>query len=148
FIDYSHNKNKNYREVAYEIKERMKKELGFTVNIGIGHNKLLAKLTSGFKKQDQIHTLIKEEIPKKIWRLPVEELFMVGSRTKEKLNNRGIFTIGQLAKQSPEYMDSWLKKPGLLIWKYSHGIEKSPVRNEELPIKSIGNSTTTSFDVD
>lgn len=148
FIDYSHNKNKNYREVAYEIKERMKKELGFTVNIGIGPNKLLAKMASEFKKPDQIHTLFKEEIPKKIWPLPVEELFMVGSRTKEKLNNRGIFTIGQLAKQSPEYMDSWLKKPGLLIWKYSHGIEKSPVRNEELPIKSIGNSTTTSFDVD
>lgn len=148
FIDYSHNKNKNYREVAYEIKERIKKELGFTVNIGIGPNKLLAKMASEFEKPDKIHTLFKEEIPKKMWPLPVEELFMVGSRTKEKLNSRGIFTIGQLAKQSPEYMDSWLKKPGLLIWKYSHGIEESPVRNEELPIKSIGNSTTTSFDVD
>lgn len=85
FIDYSHNKNKNYREVAYEIKERMKKELGFTVNIGIGPNKLLAKMASEFKKPDKIHTLFKEEIPKKMWPLPVEELFMVGSRTKEKL---------------------------------------------------------------
>ncbi len=148
FIDYSYSKNKNYIDVACEIKERIKKELGFTVNIGIGPNKLLAKMASEFEKPDKVHTLFKNEIPEKMWPLPVENLFMVGSKTKEKLNSRGLFTIVQLAKQSPEYMYSWLKKPGLLIWEYSHGIENSSVRNEELPIKSIGNSTTTSFDVD
>src|SRR5699024_10873419 len=84
----------------------------------------------------------------KMWPLPIEELFMVGARTKTKLNKRGVFTIGELAKLDREYMYSWLKKPGLTLWEYANGIEDSPVRNCQPPVKSIGNSTTTSYDVD
>lgn len=147
FMDYS-NMEKHYLEAAYEIKERVKKELGFTVNIGIGSNKLLAKVASDFKKPDNVHTLFPYEIEKKMWPLPVEDLFMVGSRTKVKLNGRGIFTIGDLAKLDRDYIYSWLKKPGLLIWDYANGIENSSVKGGSAPIKSVGNSTTTSFDVD
>lgn len=147
FLDYS-NGDRPWENVAYEIKERVKNELGFTVNIGIGPNKLLAKMASDFKKPDMIHTLFKNEIKDKMWPLPVEELFMVGPRTKVKLNNRGIFTIGDLANLSRDYIYSWLKKPGLLIWDYANGIDNSRVRSDPLPVKSIGNSTTTSFDVD
>lgn len=147
FLDYSNREN-HFLDVAYEIKERIKTELGFTVNIGIGPNKLLAKIASDFKKPDMIHTLFSYEIEKKLWPLPVEDLFMVGSRTKRKLNSRGIYTIGELAKLDRDYIYSWLKKPGLLIWEYANGIEDSLVRNNGIPIKSVGNSTTTAFDVD
>lgn len=147
FLDYT-NGNMNYMKAAIEMKERIKEELGFTVNIGIGPNKLLAKVASDFKKPDMIHTLFYEEIPEKMWPLPVGELFMVGSRTRAKLNSRGIYTIGDLANQDADYLYSWLKSHGLLIWNYAHGIEDSPVRVQSVPVKSVGNSTTTSFDVD
>ena len=147
FLDYSHEKE-HWIDIAYEIKEKIKKELGFTVNIGVSSNKLLAKMASDFKKPDMIHSLFPYEIKDKMWSLPVEELFMVGSRTKAKLNGRGVFTIGELANLDRDYIYSWLKKPGLLVWEYANGIDKSMVRSNPLPVKSVGNSTTTSFDVD
>lgn len=147
FLDYS-NMRKCYMEVAHEIRERIHKELGFTVNIGISHNKLLAKIASDFKKPNMVHTLFPHEIREKMWPLPVEDLFMVGSRTKKKLNSRGIYTIGDLANTDRDYIYSWLKKPGLLIWSYANGIESSPVRNLPPPVKSVGNSSTMPFDVD
>ncbi|HEY8362540.1 MAG TPA: DNA polymerase IV [Tissierellaceae bacterium] len=147
FLDYTDGE-KHWEDAAYEIKERIKRELGFTVNIGVGPNKLLAKMASDFEKPDKIHTLFKDEIKDKMWPLPVEDLFMVGPRTKAKLNKRGIFTIGDLANLNRDYIYSWLKKPGLLIWEYANGIDNSIVRSEPLPVKSIGNSTTTAFDVD
>lgn len=147
FLDYTHG-NKHFLDAAYEIKERIKKELGFTVNIGIGPNKLLAKVASDFKKPDMVHTLFSYEIKDKMWPLPVEELFMVGQRTKAKLNSRGVFTIGDLATLDRDYIYSWLKKPGLLIWDYANGIENSLVRRSATPVKSVGNSTTMAFDVD
>lgn len=148
FMDCSHFEDKVFLEIAYEIKERIKKELGFTVNIGISSNKLLAKMASDFKKPDKIHTLFPDEIKEKMWPLPVGKLFMIGVKTQRKLNGRGIYTIGQLAKVDREYIHSWLKKPGLLIWEYANGIENSQVRNTSYAVKSIGNSTTTSYDVD
>jgi len=148
FMDCSHFKGKDFLKIAYEIKERIKEELGFTVNIGISSNKLLAKMASDFKKPDRIHTLFPDEIKEKMWPLPVGELFMIGVKTQRKLNGRGIYTIGELANLDRKYIYSWLKMPGLLIWEYANGIENSPVRSISYPVKSIGNSTTTSYDVD
>lgn len=146
FIDYKGWTNPiSYGDM---IREDVAKSLGFTVNVGIGDNKLLAKIASDFKKPDMTHTLYKEEIPKKLWPLPVKDLFMVGSRTERKLLSRGIETIGDLARLDPQYIESWLKKPGLLIWNYANGIENSPVSSKSGPIKSIGNSTTIPFDVE
>lgn len=147
FLDYS-NMERSFVESSEEISKRVKTELGFTVNIGIGPNKLLAKMASDFSKPDRIHTLFHHEKQEKIWPLPVQELFMVGSRTARKLNGRGIFTIGQLACLDRDYIYSWLKKPGILIWEYANGIEDSPVRGGATPIKSVGNSTTLPFDVE
>lgn len=147
FLDY-YNSNTHWLDAAYEIKDRIEMELGFTVNIGIGPNKLLAKMASNFKKPNNVHTLFSYEIKEKMWPLPIEDLFMVGSKTKAKLNGRGIFNIGELAVLDKEYIYSWLKKPGLLIWEYANGIESSAVKNTAIPVKSVGNSTTTSFDVD
>ena len=72
---------------AKEINKRVKEELGFTVNVGVANNKLLAKMASDFTKPDRVHTLFKEEIPEKMWKLPVSELFMIGRKTVPKLYN-------------------------------------------------------------
>ncbi|MDI9502140.1 MAG: DNA polymerase IV [Tissierellia bacterium] len=146
FLDYQGKRDP--LDVAEEIRERIKTTLGFTVNIGVGENKLLAKVASDFTKPDRVHTLYREEIKRKMWPLPVEDLFMVGRRTKKKLNDRGIWTIGDLAALDRDYILHWLKKPGLTIWEYANGIENSPVKNEGPPPKSVGNSTTTAFDVE
>lgn len=148
FLDYTFARNSDYLERAYELKERVKKELGFTVNVGIGDNKLLAKMASEFQKPDKVHTLFKEEIKDKMWPLPVEDLFYVGSRTKAKLNSRGIFTIGELANLKKDYIHCWLKKPGILIWEYANGIDDTIVRTSIPIIKGISNSTTTPRDID
>lgn len=134
--------------VAEEIRTTIRDTLGFTVNIGVGDNKLLAKVASDFQKPDRVHTLYREEIATKMWPLPVSDLFMVGRRTTKKLNDRGIYTIGDLANLDRDYIYHWLKKPGLLIWEYANGIENSTVKNEGDAPKSVGNSTTTAFDVE
>lgn len=138
----------DYMEVAMEIKERIKRELGFTVNIGISNNKLLAKVASDLKKPDKIHTLFPNEIEEKMWPLPVEDLFMVGRGTLPKLHKLNIYTIGDLARHDPAVLKSILKSHGLLIWNFANGIEDSAVRKSNfIDMKGLGNSTTISFDV-
>ncbi len=135
-------------EAAHMIKDRIKAELGFTVNIGIGCNKLTAKVAGDFQKPDMVHTLYPEEIPQKMWPLPEEDLFMVGRQTKKKLNQLNIHTIGQLANMDRKLLNDKLKSFGTLIWCYANGIDESPVRSEYfLQMKGIGNSTTIKFDV-
>ncbi len=142
---------KNFREkvmeVAQQLRRRIREELGFTVNIGIGPNKLLAKMASEFRKPDQIHTLYRHEIAEKMWPLPVSELFFVGRATTKKLFRYNVLTIGDLAKTNPDLIHRWLKKPGLLIWQYANGLDDSQVTEQPVPIKSIGNSNTLAFDV-
>lgn len=135
--------------IAETIKSRIKNELGFTVSIGISTNKLLAKMASDLKKPDAISTIYPEEIPSKLWPLPVTELFMVGRATYPKLANMGIYTIGDLACTSVDLLENTFKSHGKLIWSYANGHEFSTVKkSNHLSIKSIGNSTTLSFDAD
>jgi len=135
-------------KAAHEIKDRIRAELGFTVNIGISTNKLLAKMASEFEKPDKVHTLFPEEIPAKLWPLPVEELFMIGRATAPKLYKRGIFTVGQLAALDPNVLRQWLKSYGIMIWNFANGYEDSPVRDDGIPMKGLGNSNTLAFDVE
>ena len=132
---------------AYEINKRVKEELGFTVNVGVAHNKLLAKMASDFTKPDKVHTLFEEEIPSKMWTLPVSELFMLGKKTIPKLYNMGIKTIGDLAKQDKEYMVKKFGKHGLIMWEYSNGIDNSEVHYLEETPKGIGNTVTLPTDL-
>lgn len=134
-------------QAAHEIRERVKRELGFTVNIGISTNKLLAKIAGELKKPDMVHTLYPEEMPAKLWPLPVEELYMVGRATTAKLHRIGIYTIGQLARLEPSFLRLMFKSFGQVIWDFAHGIEESMVGSRP-PLKGIGNSTTISFDVE
>lgn len=134
---------------AYRLKDQIKEQLGFTVNVGISSNKLLAKMGSELEKPDMVHTLFPEEIPTKMWPLPVEELFGVGRATGPKLRDRGIRTIGDLAHADPNKLELFLKSYGLLLWNFANGRDESMVRVNRRPIiKGIGNSTTIPFDVE
>ena len=88
------------REAAERIRERIFRELGFTVNIGISTNKLLAKMASDFEKPNKVHTLFPEEIPAKMWPLPIRNLLFLGKASEKKLVDFGIRTIGELARES------------------------------------------------
>ncbi|WDV45325.1 DNA polymerase IV [Clostridiaceae bacterium M8S5] len=135
-------------KVAYDIKDRINRELGFTVNIGISSNKLLAKMAGELKKPNIVDTIFLGEVPKKLWPLPVSKLFMVGRQTKKKLEKIGIQTIGDLANSDYEFISKTLKSHGRLIYQYAWGKDSSDVKkNEEIPIKSIGNGSTIKFDV-
>lgn len=132
---------------AYEISKRVKNELGFTVNVGVAHNKLLAKTASDFTKPDRVHTLFEDEIPTKMWPLPVSELFMLGRKTIPKLYNMRIKTIGELAKIDKQLMIKKFGKHGLMMWEYANGIDNSEVHYQYEKPKGVGNSTTLPMDV-
>lgn len=134
-------------EAAEQIRERVSRELGFTVNVGVSENKLLAKMASDFKKPNRVHTLWKEEIPVKMWPLAVSDLFFVGRATTQKLFSMGIRTIGELAHTDPGYLKTVLKKQGEVVWGFANGIDLSPVLQEVPANKGYGNSTTTPYDV-
>ncbi len=134
-------------EAAEKIKSQIFRELGFTVNVGISNNKLLAKMASDFEKPDKIHTLFPEEIPQKMWGLPVEDLFFVGASTAAKLHRLGIKTIGQLAQSDRQVLKSHLKKHGEVIWDFANGIDVSEITAKSSENKGYGNSMTLSFDV-
>jgi DNA polymerase-4 len=150
FLDYT-GMEKHFGEpveAAHMIKDRIKHELGFTVNVGIGCNKLTAKVAGDLKKPDMVHTIYPHEIPQKMWTLPVEDLFMVGRQTKKKLYLLNIHTIGQLANTDCKLLNYKLKSFGTVIWCYANGIDESPVQSGYfLQMKGIGNSTTIRFDV-
>jgi len=151
FLDFSNMEHlySDYMKLAATIKERIKKDLGFTVNIGISNNKLLAKVASDFKKPDRIHTLFPHELEKKMWPLPIEDLFMVGRATAPKLHNLNINTIGDLANYDLKILNNKFKSHGQVIYNYANGIESSEVRKSNyIEIKGIGNSTTIPFDVE
>ncbi len=132
---------------AKEINLRVKKELGFTVNVGVAHNKLLAKMASDFTKPDRVHTLYEEEIPDKMWNLPISELFMIGKKTVPKLYNMGIKKIGQLAKTDEKILVKKFGKFGKMMWEYANGIDNSEVNYLPEKPKSIGNSVTLPVDI-
>ena len=131
---------------AVEIKDGIKERFGFTVNIGISTNKLLAKMASDFEKPDRIHTLYPEEIKGKMWPLPIGELYMAGKSSVEVLKKLEINTIGDLAQSDPRLIMLHLKSHGKMLWEFANGIGTSVVQSEPDEAKGIGNSTTLSED--
>ena len=127
---------------ALEIKEGIKKKFGFTVNVGISTNKLLAKMASDFEKPDRIHTLFPEEIEVKMWPLPIKDLYMAGKSSVQVLKKLEINTIGALAQADPDLISLHLKSHGRMLWEFANGIGTSTVQSEPEEAKGIGNSTT------
>ena len=133
---------------AMRIREQVKKELGFTVNVGISTNKLLAKMASDFEKPDRTHTLYPDEVPSKMWPLPIDSLHGCGKSTAQKLQLIGINTIGEAAASDPMLLQSILgQKSGAYIYNSANGISRSPVVAEREQAKSISNERTLSEDI-
>lgn len=132
---------------ANALRERIRDELGFTVNIGVSVNKLLAKMASDFTKPDRVHTLWPDEIPTKMWPLPVRDLFFIGRATEARLHAMGIRTIGEIAHTPETVLRGALKQHGTTIYRFANGIDYEPVIDSPPPNKGYGNSTTIDHDV-
>ena len=132
---------------AFEIKDAVCQKFGFTVNIGISVNRLLAKMASDFEKPNKVHTLFPEEVPVKMWPLPVSKLYMAGHSSVEVLHKLEIRTIGELANTAPELLELHLKSHGRTLWEFANGIDSAKVIRERVESKGIGNSTTLPKDV-
>lgn len=133
-------------EAAFEIKDAVYEKFGFTVNIGISVNHLLAKMASDFEKPNKVHTLFPKEISVKMWPLPISELYMAGRSSVEVLNKLEIRTIGELAKADPNLLELHLKSHGRTLWEFANGIDHEKVRRGHVENKGIGNSTTLAKD--
>lgn len=136
-------------KLAYIIKERIKKELGITVSIGVSFNKVFAKLGSDYKKPDAITVISKDNFKEIVWPLPANDLLYIGKATFETLKKHYRYTIGDVAGTEPELLKKWFGKVGIMLHSYANGFDLTPVcKTELLPdIKSIGNSTTTPRDL-
>ena len=134
--------------LAFEIKDRIRDELGFTVNVGVATNKLLAKMASDLEKPDNVHTLFPEEIPEKMWPLPVRDLLFLGKASEQKLLRAGIRTIGELAHCTETEIQRILgDKNGHQLYLYANGIDDSPVRGEREEAKGYSAENTVEEDI-
>ena len=135
-------------EVATRLKDDVHRRLGFTVNVGIGSNKLLAKMASDFTKPDKVHTLWDYEVETKMWPLPVRDLLYVGKKTEEKLLHYGITTIGHLARINPGTLGSIIgRKASQTLHDYALGVDNSPVEVLSREAKSYSVERTFKNDV-
>lgn len=138
----------DYISLAYKIKDEIVQKFGYTVNVGIGNNKLCAKMASDFEKPNKVHTLFQNEIESKMWPLSVTELFMVGKSSSKQLLEMGIRTIGDLAKIDINFLKRRFKSQGEMMHNYANGVDCSEVLNESSKNKSISVTETLETDVD
>ena len=147
FLDYTGSRNLfgDPIKLAYKIKDDIYKKFGFTVNVGIGNNKLLAKMASDLEKPNKVHTLFMDEIKSKMHPLPIEDLFMIGKASSKKLRDIGINTIGDLANYSSDELVKRFKSMGMMMHNFANGIDDSPVYHEREAAKSISSSTVLAY---
>ena len=132
--------------LAYKIKDEIKEKYGFTVNIGIGNNKLCAKMAGDFSKPDKVHTLFLDEIKTKMWPLPIEDLLYIGKSSSNTLRKLNINTIGDLANYDPTILKKYFKNNTNFMIEYANGIDDSKVISKNGKNKSISLSETLEFD--
>lgn len=131
-------------EIANEIRQRMRNELGITVSVGVSFNKVFAKLGSDLKKPDATSVIKRENFKKIVWPLDISSIIGIGKSTKRKLNGIGIYTLGELAKSDVKTVKGILGINGLYLWQYANGFDDRPVKDYSYKevIKTIGNSST------
>ena len=131
-------------EIANEIRQRMRNELGITVSVGVSFNKVFAKLGSDLKKPDATSVIKRENFKKIVWPLDISSIIGIGKSTKRKLNGIGIYTLGELAKTDVKTVKGILGINGLYLWQYANGFDDRPVKDYSYKevIKTIGNSST------
>ncbi len=136
-------------QIAQEIRQRVKEELGITVSIGVSFNKIFAKLGSDYKKPDAVTVISKDNYKDFVWQLPCSDLLMVGKATTKKLLSYGIHTIGDLANSDVDFLKRILGKNGEMLYEFANGRDYSPVKHKDhiQDVKSVGNSTTTPRDI-
>ena len=132
------------RQLADDIRGRLRQELGLTISVGVSFNKVFAKLGSDYKKPDATTVISRENWRDMVWPLPVGDLLFVGRAARRTLSQFGVETIGQLAACKPELLEQLMGKAGLQLYRYANGLDDAPVRpqHEQEPVKSVGNSTT------
>lgn len=135
--------------IAHEIKERIKKELGITVSIGVSYNKIFAKLGSDLKKPDAVTVISKNDFKEIVWPLSTDAIIGIGSKTKKKLMYMNINTLGELAKADVNLLKRKLGIRGLYLWQYANGYDTSEVCDyyHRDKIKSISRGVTTKADL-
>ena len=138
---------KDLEKLAYKIKDEVKEKFGYTVNIGIGNNKLCAKMASDFEKPDKVHTLYKDEIVSKLWPLDVGDLFMCGKSTKKELNKFSIYTIGDLAKKDLKFLERHFKSQGKYLYNASRGLDDDKVEVKTSKNQSISVTETLPYNL-
>ena len=134
-------------EIAKKISEDIKKELSITVSIGVSFNKVFAKLGSDYKKPDAITVIGREDVERIVYPLPAADLLFVGKRTAEELSRVGIKTIGDLARADAEFLKYKFGKMGDMLYRYSRGLDDSPVSAEREESKSISSGFTFKHDL-
>lgn len=149
YLDYGKVKNLYGDPVsfAYRIKDEIYNKFGFTVNIGVANNKLCAKMASDFSKPNKVHTLFENEIEKKMYPLPIGELFGIGKKTKEKLEKLNIHTIKDLANADATYLSKYFKNQAMHMIESARGIDTTPVVSENVDPTSISNELTLPSDI-
>ena len=132
------------RQLADDIRARLRQELGLTISVGVSFNKVFAKLGSDYKKPDATTVISRENWRDMVGPLPVGDLLFVGRAARRTLSQFGVETIGQLAACKPELLEQLMGKAGLQLYRYANGLDDAPVRpqHEQEPVKSVGNSTT------
>ncbi len=134
-------------EIAEQIRETVKREIGITVSIGVSFNKVFAKLGSDYKKPDAVTVIDRSNYKDIAFPLPVSDLLYVGGKTAAALYSMGIKTIGSLAATDEAILKMHFGKMGTLLYKYSNGLDDSPVSPEREDAKSIGNGFTFKHDL-
>ena len=134
-------------EIANKIREDVKREIGITVSVGVSFNKVFAKLGSDYKKPDAVTVISEENFKDIVYPLPVSDLLFVGKKTAETLKSMGVRTIGQLAALSEGVLKNKFGKGGEMLYKYSRGLDDSPVSTEREEAKSVGNGFTFRHDL-
>ena len=137
------------QEIAEQIRQTIKEEIGLTVSIGVSFNKIFAKLGSDMKKPDAVTVLEENNWRERIWPLPASDLLFVGRSTSRKLACRNVNTIGDIAHLPVEYMQKWFGKNGVVLWRYANGLDCSRIMHTEYesPMKSVGHGITCSCDL-
>ncbi|MBQ4239499.1 MAG: DNA polymerase IV [Oscillospiraceae bacterium] len=142
-------RNRTGKEIADELRRRVKLEIGVTISVGVSFNKCFAKLASDMKKPDATTVIMPEDVENTVWPLPVSDLLFVGKSTAASLGRIGIVTIGDIARSGKDKMSELLGKHGAGLWDYASGNDTEPVRSyyDEREVKSVGNSFTFSRDL-
>lgn len=137
------------KELADHLRDRIREEIGVTISVGVSFCKAFAKLGSDYNKPDGTTVIMREDIERIVYPLPVSDLMFVGKKAAQVLQSMSITTCGDLAKYDRDFLEKALGKQGVMVWKYINGLDDEPVESfyTARDPKSIGHETTFPADI-